>query len=193
MEGTMGTNTDTKAVQDAWRTIANPASGETITFVETVEEAHGDRVVMHITVAAGGGPTPHIHRHQTEAFEVLVGTVDLYLGKRQIALPAGATAVVLPGMLHHFRNNTQIPATICVTVTPPGNVEAGMRATFHMMREGLLPKQPLVAALLLLQSDIYLAPMPQWIYWPLIGTLGRLGRWTGGARTLARYGVRPEA
>ena len=82
---------------------------------------------------------------------------------------------------------------IRVTVTPPGNVEAGMRATFYMMREGRLPKQPLVAALLLLESDIYLAPVPRWLYWPLVGTLGRLGRWTGGARTVARYGARPEA
>jgi len=93
----MGTNTDTTAAQVAWRTIANPASGETISFVETVEETHGDRVVMHITVAPGGGPTPHAHRHQTEAFEGLAGTVDLYLGERQIALPVGAAATVPQG------------------------------------------------------------------------------------------------
>ncbi len=61
-----------------------------------------------------------------------------------------------------------------------------------MMREGLLRRRPLVGALLLQQGDVYLPPMPRWLYWLLVGTLARLAQWTGGARVLARYGARPK-
>lgn len=178
---------------EAWRTIFNPLSSETVTFVETAEESNGSRVVMHIEVGPGGGPAPHAHRKQTEVFEVLTGTVEFQLGKRQIKLPPGGSVTAPTGVLHSFKNNTQDPATIRVTASPAEHIEPGLRATFYMMREGLLPKQPLVAALLLQQGDVYLAPLPRWLYWPLIGVLAQLGRWRGGEQVLARYGARPSS
>ncbi len=177
---------------EAWRTIVNPMSGESITFIETEEESGGSRVVMRIEIAPGGGPAPHAHRKQTELFEGVAGTVELQLGKRRITLSPGGTATVPPGVLHGFRNVTQAPASIRVTASPPEDIELGLRAAFYMMREGLLRKQPLVAALLLHKSDLYLPPLPRWIYWPLIGVLARLGWWTGGERVLAQYGKRPS-
>ena len=191
MEEGMVARSDEITPGEAWRTIANPASGETITFVETAEESNGSRVVMRIEVAPSGGAAPHAHRHATEVFEGLAGTVELQLGKRRITLTPGGTATVPPGVLHSFRNSTAAPAAIRVTASPPANIECGLRATFHMMREGLLPKQPLVAAMLLQQGGVYLPPLPRWVYWPLIAALGRLGRWTGGEAVLARYGARP--
>lgn len=182
-------NDETKP-REAWRTIVNPLSGETVTFLETAEESNGLQVVMQIEVAPGGGPLPHAHRHQTEVFEGLAGAVELQLGKRRIMLTPGVTATVHAGILHGFRNSTEVPATIRVTAMPPENIEWGLRATFHMMRERLLPKQPLVAALLLQKGDVYLPPLPRSVYWPLIAGLARLGRWTGGEQVLARYGAR---
>jgi hypothetical protein len=116
--------------------------------------------------------------------------VELQLGKRRIMLMPGVTATAAPGVLHGFHNSTEVPATIRVTASPPENIEWGLRATFYMMREGLLPKQPLVAALLLQKGHVYLPPLPRWVYWPLITVLARLGQWTGGERVLARYGAR---
>lgn len=177
---------------EAWRTIVNPVSGETVTFVETEEESNGSRVVMQIEVAPGGGPAPHSHRNQTEVFEGLVDTVTLQIGNRRMTLSPGDIATAPPGVLHGWRNHSEAPATIRVTATPPENIEWGLRATFYMMREGLLRKQPLVAALLLQKGDLYMPPLPRWIYWPLIGVLARFGRWTGGERVLAQYGKRPS-
>lgn len=167
-------------------------SGESITFIETEEESGGSRVVMGIEVAPAGGPAPHPHRNQTEFFEGIAGTVELQLGKRRITLGPGGTAIVPPGVLHGFRNLTQTPSTIRVTASPPEDIESGLRAAFHMMREGLLRKKPLVAALLLHRSDLYMPPLPRWFYWPLIGVLARLGKWTGGEAVLAQYGDRPR-
>jgi len=177
---------------NAWRTITNPLSGETITFVETAEESNGSRVVMHIAVAPGGGPAPHAHGKQTEVFEGLEGTIELQLGPRRLTLGPGETATVPPGMLHGFRNRSDASATVRVIASPAANIEWGLRATFYMMREGLLPKRPLVAALLLQQGDVYLPPMPRWLYWLLVGTLARIAQWTGGERVLAQYGARPK-
>ena len=80
-----------------WRTIANPLSGETVTFLETAEESNGSRVVMRIEVAPGGGPAPHAHRYQTEVFEGLAGTVELQFGKRRITLTPVGTATAPRG------------------------------------------------------------------------------------------------
>jgi len=182
---------DEAASREAWRTIMNPASGETVTFLETAEESGGAHVVLQIEIAPGGGAAPHAHRYETEAFEVLAGTVDLQVGTQRIALAVGGTATVSPETLHGFHNSTAVPATLRVTASPPEHLERGLRATYYMMREGLLPKQPLVAALLLQQGGVYLPPLPRWCYWPLINALARLGRWTGGEAALARYGARP--
>lgn len=188
----MAASNDETAASEVWRMIVNPISGEKITFMETEEESNGSQVLMRIEVAPGGGPAPHAHRKQTELFEGVTGTVELQLGKRRITLAPGGTATIAPGVLHCFRNVTQAPATIRVTASPPEDIELGLRAAFHMMREGLLRKQPLVAALLLHKSDLYMPPLPRSIYWPLIGVLARLGRWTGGERVLAQYGKRPS-
>ncbi len=108
---------DEAAFREAWRTIVNPASGETVTFLETAEESGGARVVLHIEIAPGGGAAPHAHRYETEAFEVLAGTVDLQVGTQRIALAVGETATVSPGTLHGFRNSTAVPATLRVALS----------------------------------------------------------------------------
>ena len=56
-------------MSDAYRTVDNPGTGETITFVETSEASGGARVVALITLAPGGAVTPHSHQVR-ETFEV---------------------------------------------------------------------------------------------------------------------------
>lgn len=186
------TNSDQSSPREAWRTISNAASGEAVTFLETAEESNGSRVVMQIQVAPGGGPAPHAHWTQTEVFEGVEGIVELIMDKGRITLAPGDRVTVPAGVLHAFRNPAQTAATIRVIASPAGNIEWGLRAAFYMMREGLLPRQPLVAALLLQRSDLYLPPLPQWLYRPMIGMLAKLAEWGGREDVLARYGARPE-
>ena len=45
-----------------------------------------------------------------------------------------------------------------------------------------------MGAIVLQRSELYLAPLPVWLYWPLIAALAALGRWRGKEQTLlARY------
>ena len=54
----------------AYRTVDNPGTGETITFVETSEASGGARVVALITLVPGGAVTPHSHQVK-ETFECI--------------------------------------------------------------------------------------------------------------------------
>ncbi len=139
----------------------------------------------------------HAHRKQTEIFEGVAGTVELQLGKRRITLAPGGTATIAPstGVLHIARQRGD-PVGACRhtnVLRGAAPIARSLRAavpTSMLGIEGLLRKQPLVAALLLHKSDLYMPPLPRWIYWPLIGVLARFGRWTGGERVLAQYGKR---
>ena len=55
-------------MNEDWRTITNPVTGEELTSVETSEETGGLRTVMRLTLAPGGAVQAHSHRG-TESFE----------------------------------------------------------------------------------------------------------------------------
>jgi hypothetical protein len=80
-------------MSDAYRTVDNPGTGETITFVETSEESDGARVVALITLAPGGAVAPHSHRI-TETFECVEGAVTVRLAGRDMAFPPATLALL---------------------------------------------------------------------------------------------------
>jgi hypothetical protein len=80
-----------------------------------------------------------------------------------------------------------------VVATPGAEVEYGLRVKGAMSRDGLLtsdgrPKDLLIGAIVLHRLGLYLAPLPAWLYWPLITALAALGRSRGREQALlARY------
>ena len=86
-------------------TIWNPITGEQIHFVETSRDTNGERVLIEVTVDAGGFvPAAHVHPGQSERFEVLEGVLSMKVGGRKVELAAGEAAVVEPGVAHRFWN-----------------------------------------------------------------------------------------
>ena len=137
-------------MSDAYRTIDNPSTGETITFVETSEESGGARVVALITLAPGGAVAPHSHRI-TETFECVEGAFTVHLAGRDMTFPPGENMTTGPHQLHGFRNDTDVPATLKVTATPAGDLDRVLRTLSGLSRDGLLvpgrpPRHPLVMA-----------------------------------------------
>ncbi len=94
-------------MSDAYRTVGNPGTGETITILETSEESGGARVVALITLAPGGAVTPHSHRIR-ETFECVEGAFTVHLGGRDMRFPPGESMVADPQQLHGFRNDTDV-------------------------------------------------------------------------------------
>jgi quercetin dioxygenase-like cupin family protein len=86
-------------------TLWNPISGERIHFIETSRETNGERVLIEVTVEAGGFvPAAHVHPGQSERFDVLDGVLSMKVGRRKLELSAGESAVVEPGVAHRFWN-----------------------------------------------------------------------------------------
>ena len=69
---------------------------------------------------AGAPPPRHVHEHEEEAFYVLDGTLDLYLGDDVVEVHPGSFCLVPRGTVHTFRSTSVTPARVLVVLSPPG-------------------------------------------------------------------------
>lgn len=85
------------------------------------KQTDGKFAVIEMSVPPGAGPNPHSHANFTESFYVLEGEVAFksesgnYIAKKGsfINIPEG-------GMIHGFKNVSNIPAKLLCTVIPAG-------------------------------------------------------------------------
>ena len=70
--------------------IANPVTGETVTFQRTSADSDGEVVIAEVTLEPGGSVAGlHVHPNQTETFRILDGAVGFRLGRgRRVATQA---------------------------------------------------------------------------------------------------------
>ena len=77
--------------------IANPVTGETVTFQRTSADSGGELVIAEVTLEPGGSAAGvHVHPNQTETFQILDGTVGFRLGRERLFATTGETVVVRP-------------------------------------------------------------------------------------------------
>ena len=101
--------------------------GDTMTLKATADSTGGSLVLLENLTAPGGGPPPHLHRHEDEFFFVLDGAFEIRIGDDLHALGPGGFAFVPRGTVHNFRNVTDAPARILVGFTP-GRIDGFFRA-----------------------------------------------------------------
>jgi quercetin dioxygenase-like cupin family protein len=94
--------------------------GDVYRFLATGEDTNGKYAMWHATVPPGGGPPPHIHSREEEAFFILEGEITLYLGAERLIAGAGMFANMPIGSQHCFKNETEKPARLLITVAPAG-------------------------------------------------------------------------
>jgi quercetin dioxygenase-like cupin family protein len=94
--------------------------GDTMTFKATAEQTGGSLMAVEVVVAPGGGPPPHVHANEDEAWYVLDGKIEILMGEETFAAEAGAFAFVPRGMLHRFENVADTPSRVLVLFTPGG-------------------------------------------------------------------------
>jgi quercetin dioxygenase-like cupin family protein len=177
---------------DEARTVTNPVTGETVTFIETSRESSGARVVMTIELAPSGAVRAHSHR-VAEQFECIDGTFVVHHDGRDMPFRAGDVMMAEPFTMHGFRNDTSEPATVRVTVTPAGDLDRVLRTLAGLARDGRLvpgkpPKDPFAMAAIAVRGRYYEPPMPRWLYWPFMSTMGMFGSHAAD-RLMARYDV----
>lgn len=182
-------------MDEAWRTVANPATGETITVLKTSRETAGQETVMSITLAPAGAITPHSHR-MVERFECLDGVFMAYRDGRYLPFEAGQVLVAEAHAVHALRNDTDQPATVRVTVTPSGELDTILRTLAGLARDGRLvpgkpPKDQLAVAALAHRVRFYQPPLPRWMYWFFMDGMAMFGRHAAD-RLLAHYDMGPS-
>src|SRR5437763_14005735 len=63
--------------------------GDLYTILASGADTGGAYALIHATVPPGGGPPPHVHRREDEAFYVLGGEVAFHADGRDVGAGAG--------------------------------------------------------------------------------------------------------
>src|SRR5277367_3846647 len=107
--------------------INNPPQGRTIAvvgdvyrFLATGEDTNGKYAMWEAIVPPGGGPPPHVHSREEEGFYVLEGEITLTVGSKRTVATVGMFANLPVGSLHSFKNETDRPAKMLISVAPAG-------------------------------------------------------------------------
>jgi quercetin dioxygenase-like cupin family protein len=100
------------------RTIA--VVGDVYRFLATGKETNGKYAMWEAIVPPGGGPPPHVHSREEEGFYILEGEVTLSVGSERIVATPGMFVNLPVGSLHSFKNETDRPARMLISVAPAG-------------------------------------------------------------------------
>jgi quercetin dioxygenase-like cupin family protein len=117
--------------------IANPVTGETVTFQRTSADSDGELVIAEVTLEPGGSAAGvHVHPNQTETFQILDGTVGFRLGRERLFATAGETVVVKAGTAHAFWNTGEGQARFRCEIRPALGFERLLETMFALARDG---------------------------------------------------------
>ncbi len=108
------------------RTVA--VVGDVYRFLATGEETNGAYALWEARVPPGGGPPPHVHSREEEGFYVLEGEITFRIGEQQLVASAGMFANMPVGTPHSFRNESNSPARMLISVAPAGLEQMFLRA-----------------------------------------------------------------
>jgi quercetin dioxygenase-like cupin family protein len=100
------------------RTIA--VVGDVYRFLATGQDTNGKYAMWEAIVPPGGGPPPHVHSREEEGFYILEGEITLHVGDERIVAPAGMFANMQVGTPHSFKNESDKPARMLISVAPAG-------------------------------------------------------------------------
>jgi quercetin dioxygenase-like cupin family protein len=117
--------------------IANPVTGETVTFQRTSADSGGELVIAEVTLEPGGSAAGvHVHPRQTETFRILDGTVGFRIGRERRFATTGETVLVEAGTAHAFWNTGEARARFLCEIRPALGFERLLETMFALARDG---------------------------------------------------------
>jgi quercetin dioxygenase-like cupin family protein len=121
------------------RTIA--VVGDVYRFLATGEDTNGKYAMWEAIVPPGGGPPPHVHSREEEGFHILEGEITFEIGGERLMATPGTFANMPIGTPHSFKNESERPARMLISVAPAGL--EGMFFEFGMpLTEGATTASP---------------------------------------------------
>lgn len=108
-------------------TLRTPAEGRTVAvvgdvyrFLATGDDTNGKYAMWEAIIPPGGGPPPHVHSREEEAFYILEGEITFHIGEERVVATAGMFANMPVGTPHSFKNESSHPAKMLISVAPAG-------------------------------------------------------------------------
>lgn len=131
--------------------LANPATGETYTFLQRARDTKGQVLRLRWSAQAGGQVGEHVHPLQEERFEVQTGRLTVSVDGAITTCPAGESVAVPPGVRHYFANREDGPVVAILELTPALRMEEVFESLAGFAQEGKaqpsgLPRNPLLLA-----------------------------------------------
>ena len=93
---------------------------ELMTFIASGEDTGGAYSLTDSTVPPQGGPPPHIHHREDEAFWVLEGELEVFVGRSRFKAGAGSFVHLPKGVLHSYENVGSGPVRFLTLIVPAG-------------------------------------------------------------------------
>lgn len=158
----------------------NPIIKDRVAFLETASSSGGQRTLIRVDLAPGGGNGLHWHVHFDETFTALEGELGIALGGRDRVLKPGEKATASRRQQHRFFNPSPDRAISFHVELRPASAgfEHCMAYAYGLADEGRttakgVPKHPKDLAMLAFWGDTYLPGA--------MGLVMRLLRGWGGA------------
>lgn len=114
---------------------------ERITFVASAADTGGRYSLTDSVVPPGGGPPPHLHGREDEAFWVVEGELEITVGERTLRAGPGSFVHLPRGVLHGYRNAGDVPARFLTLMVPAG-LEAFFREVGKPVADPATPPEP---------------------------------------------------
>jgi len=95
---------------------------ELMTLKASAEHTGGAYSLTDSVVPSGGGPPPHVHHQEHEAFWVLEGELEVQVGESTFRANAGSFVHLPKGIPHAYQNIGTGPARF-LTLMVPGGLE----------------------------------------------------------------------
>jgi quercetin dioxygenase-like cupin family protein len=107
--------------------VRNMTEGQTIAvvgdvyrFLATGDDTDGKYALWEAIVPPGGGPPPHVHSREEEGFYILEGEITFTIDGARLVAAAGMFANMPIGTPHSFKNESNRPAKMLISVAPAG-------------------------------------------------------------------------
>ena len=108
-------------------TLRTPTEGRTIAvvgdiyrFLATGDDTNGKYALLEAIVPPGGGPPPHVHSREEEGFFILEGEITFTINGERVVATAGMFANMPVGTPHSFKNESNRPANMLISLAPAG-------------------------------------------------------------------------
>ena len=175
-------------------TIVNKSTGDQIRILQSsINDPEGlFELETTLSPKTYWPKTPHFHPKALETFTVLQGVLNMHHNGGEFTLkPDDGTVIVKPNDIHCFWNDSNNKVTFRSKITPVGNIEKGIRATYLLgsagkMNKNNLPKNIFELAFLGQLVDSYVTNVPVFVQKAFLAIIASIGDLLGYRKEFRR-------